>query len=98
MTEGGSLVKTRPSKQCEFCIYLHDKSLNHLGLPEWFSWLRWSVGQLVSWPGWPGWSGGLDGPDGPCGQCGPGGPGGPGGPDGPCPYLIFVTRATSILV
>ena len=28
---------TKPSKQCEFCIYLHDKSFNHSGLPEWFS-------------------------------------------------------------
>ena len=38
--------ETRPSKQCEFCIYLHDKSFNHSGLPEWFSWSGWSVGQV----------------------------------------------------
>ena len=66
------VFKTRPSKQCEFCIYLHD---NYLGLPEWFS-----------WSGWSGWSGGLGGPGGqgsPCGQGGPGGPGGPGCQCGP---------------
>ena len=28
---------TRPTKQCEFCIYLHD-IFNHSELPEWFSW------------------------------------------------------------
>ena len=28
---------TRPSKQCEFCIYLHD-IFHHSELPEWFSW------------------------------------------------------------
>ena len=39
-------VKKRPSKQCEFCIYLHDKSFNHSGLPEWFSWWGRSVGQV----------------------------------------------------
>ena len=25
---------------------LHEKSFNHLGLPEWFSWSGWSVGQV----------------------------------------------------
>ena len=24
---------------------LHEKSFNHSGLPEWFSWSGWSVGQ-----------------------------------------------------
>ena len=40
--EGG----TRPSKQCEFCIYLHDKSFHHSGLPEWFSWSGQVVGAV----------------------------------------------------
>ena len=25
---------------------LHEKSFNHSGLPEWFSWSGWSVGQV----------------------------------------------------
>ena len=50
--EGG----TRPSKQFEYCIYLHEKSFHHSGLPEWFS-----------WSGWSDWSDGLGGPGGPGG-------------------------------
>ena len=38
---------TRPSTQSEFCIHLHDESLNHSGLPEQFSWSGWLVGQVV---------------------------------------------------
>ena len=63
--------ETRPSKQCEFCIHLHDKSLNHSGLPEWFSWFG-----VVSWSGWSGCSGGPGGPGGPGGQGCLGGQGG----------------------
>ena len=37
MTEGGSLVKTRPSKQCEFCIDL-DESFDQSGVSELFDW------------------------------------------------------------
>ena len=37
---------TRPSKKCEFYIDLHDISFNYSGLPEWFSWSGWSVGQV----------------------------------------------------
>ena len=32
---------TRPSKQCEFCIYL-DKLFDQSGLSEWFDWSGWS--------------------------------------------------------
>ena len=42
----GNVERTRPSKQCKFCIYLHDKSFHHSGLPDWFSWSRWSVVQV----------------------------------------------------
>ena len=38
---------TRPSTQSEFCIHLHDESLNHSGLPEQFSRSGWLVGQVV---------------------------------------------------
>ena len=41
---------TRPSKQCQLCIYLHDKSFNHSGLPDWFSWLGWLVGLTKTKP------------------------------------------------
>ena len=47
---------TRPSKQCEFCIYL-DKSFDQSRFSEWFDWSRWLVG--------PGGPGGLVGPGGP---------------------------------
>ena len=30
-------LQTRPSRQCKFCISLHDKSFNNSGLPEGFS-------------------------------------------------------------
>ena len=53
-------LTTRPSKQCEFCIYL-DKSFDQSGLSEWFDWS--GAGD----PGGPG------GPGGPGDPCGPGG-------------------------
>ena len=73
---------TRPSTQSEFCIHLHDKSLNHSGLPEWFSWFG-----VVSWSGWSGCSGGPGGPGGPGGQGCLGGQGGPG--DQVCQCIWF---------
>ena len=73
-------METRPSKQCEFCIYLHYKSLNQCG----------PGGQKG-----PGDSGGPDGPGGPGRpgrQCGPGGQGCLGGQDGPglSMYMVYM--------
>ena len=67
MAEGKSelTLSTRPSKHCEFCIYLHDKYFHYSGLSERFS-----------WSGWSDWSGGLGGQLGPGGLGGLGGPGG----------------------
>ena len=39
-------IITRPSKGCEFCIYL-DKSFDQSGFSDWFDWFRWS-----KWSGW----------------------------------------------
>ena len=47
--------RTRQSKQCEFCIYLLDKSFDRSGL--WFTWLE--GGQAC--PGGPGGPDGLGG-------------------------------------
>ena len=67
---------TRPSKQCKFCNYLHDKSLISQGCQS------GSIGP--GGQGGPGFQcgqggqGGTDGlgdPGGPGCQCGPGGPG-----------------------
>ena len=51
------MTKTRPSQQCEFCIYL-DKSFDQSGLSKWFDW---------SGAGDPGGPGGPGGPGDPCG-------------------------------
>ena len=68
-------METRPSKQCEFCIYLHDKSLNQCR----------PGGQKG-----PGDSGGPGGPGRQCGPGGQGCLGGQRGPgDQVCQCIWF---------
>ena len=69
---GQKLYKEIPSKQCEFCNYLYDKSWISQGCQS------GSIGQSGS--GGPGGPGGPDGPGDPGGPGGQGCLGGQGGP------------------
>ena len=66
-------MRTRPSKQCEFCNYLLDKSSISQGCES-----------GSTHHSGPGGQGGPDGPGGPGGLGGLGGPAGLGEPGGPC--------------